>query len=180
MRAPVEFIVTRHLIGDPAATPTEIARACSIERSSASRALSRLRETGLTTPGQLLAHLHSLPSKPYWPTHSFQAPNPDAWTTGAPLHWLTGQAAAAHDGLDLVPSVLEAYVQEADLQAALIAARDIFAKPCGRRDANLVIHVADSWMTLDPASNLIQVGQRWLDYSQDPNVQFAKELQRLE
>lgn len=179
MRAPVEFVVTRHLLTDPEATPTQIARSCHVERSSASRALTRLRRAGLSSPGQLLAHLQDLPQRPHWPTYPFAAPNPDNWVADAPPHWLTGQAAASMEGLDLVPSMLQAYVRRDDLTEALATCMRVFAKPCGARDANLVILVADEWLPLDPDDRLVPRGQRLLDYARDPNVQFAKELQRL-
>lgn len=133
-----------------AATPTQIARACHVERSSASRALTRLRRAGLSSPGQLLAHLQDLPQRPHWPTYPFAAPNPDNWVADAPPHWLTGQAAASTEGLDLVPSILQVYVRRDDLTEALAT--------CMR---------------------LVPRGQRLLDHARDPNVQFAKELQRL-
>ncbi len=146
-----------------------------------SKALKRLRTMGIETDGQRLAHLETLPRRPHWPCYFFHAPNPDHWVQEAKFpHWLTGEAAAAFEGLDLVPARLEVYVRRVDTEAALLAAKRAFAKISSGRDANLIVRVADPWLHLRPDEPLVERGQRLYDYARSKNIQFAKEMERLE
>jgi hypothetical protein len=94
-------------------------------------------------------------------------------------HWLTGEAAAALEGIDIVPSKIETYVRRQDAEEALESARRCFAKASSLRDANLVVYLADQWLYIDEDEALVERGQRLLDYARSENVQFAKELARL-
>lgn len=180
MHAPVEFVVARHLLTHPEDAASDMARHCHLHRASASRAQKRLRKRNLLTAEQQVLYALQLPHKPAWKTYTFRVPNPDLWLRGlrAPA-WLSGEAAAAIEGMDLVPSQVLAYVQADALPAALEAAKRAFAKVSSERDANLLIRVADPWLHLDPDERLVERGQRLLDYAVSLNVQFAKEWARL-
>lgn len=180
MRAPVAFVVTRHLLTHRDDSPADLGRHCHVERSSAARAIKRLREDGIETDAQRLAHLLDLRTTPHWSTFAFRLPNPDNWLDAMTSpHWLTGEAAASVEGMDLVPSRVESYVHADDMEDAMRCAKRAFAKVAAPRDANLILRVADPWMALDPDDPLVERGQRLYDYARSKNVQFAKELARL-
>lgn len=180
MHAPVSFVVARHLLTHPADGPADLSRHCHLERSSATKALARLRKDAVETEAQLMAHLIRRNTVPHWSSFTFRLPNPDNWLQAVTVdHWLTGEAAAAAEGMDLIPSRIETYVRREDMEDAMRTAKQVFAKAAAPRDANLILRVADPWMYLEADEPLVERGQRLFDYARSKNVQFAKEFARL-
>ena len=183
-RAPVEFVVLRHLLTHPGDTTTEMARHCHVSLSSASLALSRLREENPRPsgwdPAWLWERLLSARERPTWKTFRFHVPNPDNWVTAmrdrhVPA-WFSGEVAAAREGIDVVPNTVVAYVREQDMAAAFAVAKESFAK-VSEANANLVIKVADPWLSFDGED--VEKGQRLLDYNESRNIQLAKVIAQL-
>lgn len=179
MRAPVEFVVTRHKLTHPDDSPSQSARHCNLHQASTSRAMSRLKDE-ILDDARLLSQLLAQRTTPSWPAFYFRVPNPDNWIQAMKSpHWLTGEAAAAIEGINIVPSRVETYIRRENADQAVDAARRSFAKASSPRDANLVIRIADPWLYLDEDDALVERGQRLLDYARSSNVQFAKELATL-
>ena len=183
-RAPVEFVVLRHLLTHPGDSTTEMARHTHISPSSASLALARLRAAQPAVSGWnrpwLWQRLLAIRRRPTWRTFRFQVPNPDNWLTAmrnrrVPF-WFSGEVAAAREGIAVVPNILHAYVEEEALAAALSAAKESFAKVASA-NANLVVRVADPWLAFD--GDDVEAGQRLLDYQESRNIQLAKVIAEL-
>lgn len=112
--------------------------------------------------------------KPRWRSFHFKAPNPLQWAKAAKCpHLLSGEyAAQTVDQLDLVSDRTIQYVQEEHLAEAMRAAAAIFAKSASPSVANLVLRVADPWMTFTGA--VAEKGQRWYDYATSTNLQLLR------
>lgn len=177
MRAPVEFVITRHLLSDPAASPSRIARRCNLRAPSAARAYNKVRDlTDLREP-RLFRHLLDVKECPHWTSLHFRMPNPEQWQNryDGP-RWLSGEVAAALEGYDLVPERWLVYLLPEDMDAAVEAAKQEYAKMAPPSKANLTLRTADPWLFLDPDSDLVERGQRLLDYWNSRHVQLTAEL----
>jgi len=177
VRQPVDFIVTRCLLSDAELTPAAIARRCDIRVTSAIRAYKNLQSRTGLRPARLFQHLRAVKERPHWTSLLFRIPNPEQWARRyARERWFSGEVAAALDGFDLVPERWLVYLRAGDMEAAVAAAQDEFALVAKPSAANMVFRVADPWMHLDPASNLVERGQRLLDYWESDHVQLTAEL----
>ena len=177
MRAPVEFLVTRQLLSGTDVAPAEIARRCRLRASSVARAYHRIREKTALDDARLFRHLLGLPERPHWTTLHFHIPNPQQWQNryDGP-RWLSGEVAAALEGYSLVPERWLVYLRPEDVEPAVEAAKTEYAKVAPPAKANLTLRATDPWMDLDPESDLVQRGQRLLDYWQSRHVQLTAEL----
>lgn len=177
MRAPVEFVVLRHLLGHPNDSPAQIARHCSLHDTSARMALKRIRQKDANTPSWILRQLQTRRERPHHKQYNFQAPNPDQFLVAlrAP-HWLSGEYAAAMEGFDVVPEQALIYIREQDLPTVTAAAKETFAKVAPASKANVVIRIADPWMDLRDGEPLVDRGQRLLDYEESKHLQILKDL----
>lgn len=177
MRTPVEFVVTRRLLSEPAATPSDIARHGNVRLTSAARAYRKVRDLTGLRPSLLFHHLLELKERPHWPTLHFHIPDPEQWQNryqGA--RWFSGEVAAALEGYDLVPERWHVYLPPDDVPGAVVAAKQEFARVAKASDANLVLCTADPWLHLDPDSDLVERGQRLLDYWNSRHIRLTAEL----
>ena len=144
---------------------------------SAARAYHKVRElTDLQAP-RLFRHLLALRERPHWTSLHFRIPNPEQWQNRFDgQHWLSGEVAAALEGYDLVPERWLTYLLPEDVEAAVEAAKMEYAKMATPAKANLSLRTADPWMFLDPESDLVERGQRLLDYWNSRHVQLTAEL----
>lgn len=177
-RAPAEFVATRHLLTHPEDTPAMVAHHCGLHIQSASRALKRLQGGGIWHDQELLAHARTLAVRPPRKAVHFQVPNPDqflkALRKSKVRFWLSGEYAAALDGYDLVPERCLVYVRSPSMEGAIRAARDVMGKVTSGNQANVEIRLADAWLQLDPGSDLVERGQRLLDYEESRHVQILR------
>lgn len=180
MRAPAEFLVTRHLITHPDDGPSDIARHARIHVPTASNALGRIRtERELWTDEQLLTHLRGLPERPTWRTHALRLPNPQRWTEQHDRRRLiSGEPAAVLDGFDLIPERHLVYVEADTIEAALRSALDEGGALAPRDRANLILKTMDPWLYEEP-DGYAERGQRLLDYAESKHIQLLKGLRRL-
>src|SRR5688572_18261607 len=104
MRAPVTYVVARHLVAHPDDGPSAIAKHCSLHVPSVSIALKRFRDQDIWGEEQLLEAMRKVSETPAVRTYHFLAPNPEIWLKQFPAKaWLSGEYAATMDGMDLVP-----------------------------------------------------------------------------
>lgn len=180
VRAPAEFLVTRHLITHPDDGPSEIARHERIHVPTASNALTRIREGhGLWTESQLLTHLRGLAERPRWRSHALRLPNPGRWVEHYEgRHLLSGEPAAAMDGFDLIPERHMVYVQTEAINEALNSALDEGGALAPRGRANLILKTIDPWLYEEP-DGYAERGQRLLDYAESKHIQLLIGLRRL-
>jgi len=176
--APAAFVVIRHLLTHPEDTPAKIAKHCFLHDTTVREAMKRLKNADILGHERLLLQrLRNHPQRIRHRRYAFHAPNPDQFLSAldAP-YWLSGEYAAALAGFDLVPEQAVVYVAAADLAAATQAAKDVFAKIAPESKANVVVKVADSWLYLDPDSEIVERGQLLLDYQDSRHLQILKEL----
>lgn len=181
MRAPAEFVVLRHLITHPDDEPYTLAKHTGLRVDSVAKVVKRLGPENRHSQEQLLARLRAVPRRPNRRSIHFQAPNPLTWLKQFKEPYLvSGQVAAAEaEKINLVPSSVLAFVPLEHVDAAVQAALDIFASLAPAKGANLHIRVADPWLTNDDAdARLAELGQRLLDYDEDPLIQMAWRLTR--
>lgn len=183
VRAPAEFVVTRHLISHPDDGPSELARHVGLHTATASRVLKRLQAAGIETDEQRLSHLRKLSERPHHKTIGFRVPNPEQFfaaldTLGAGF-LVSGEAAAVRDGIDLIPERHLIYVDEGAWEAVARAADETLAKIAPSSKANLTVKQADPWLCEDKTGAYVERGQRLLDYEQSNHVQLARSLERL-
>lgn len=177
MRAPADFIITRHLLGHPEATPGTLARDLGLHPATAHRVYARIeRETALL-PATLQHRLVRVAERPHWRSLPLQVPDPETWYRNyeGPA-WLSGEIAAEMDGYDLVAERWIVYVPQADLEAATRHVMDRFAKLARPKTCNLTIRSMDPWLRPDPRFELIDTGQRLYDYHDSDHIQLAKAL----
>lgn len=179
MRAPAEFVVARHLLTHPDDAPAQIRRHTGLRIESASKALRRIREAELWTPGQLVerarSHLVRLPRREF----HFYVPDPKQWLKAFRGDYLvSGELAAAEaDRYNLRPSHVLVYVQPGSLTEAAQVALDLGADVAKRAGANLTLREADPWLVNDDADeHLAEKGQRLLDYAESPQIQLVRGL----
>lgn len=180
MRAPAEFVVTRHLITHPQDSPAQVAKHARLHSATASNALSRIRQAELWTDSQLLAHLRSLAERPRWRRVNLRLPNPGRWLDGLDRPQATsGEHAAALDGFEVVPERHLVYVAAADLDAVIKSAigdgDGALAPP---EKANLILKTRDAWLYDEPPG-VVERGQRLIDYDESKHVQLLMGLRRL-
>ena len=177
MRTPVEFVVTRHLLSIPDASPSDIARHCHVSLTSASRAYRKVRDLTDLRESLLFHHLLALKETPHWPTLYFRIPNPEQWQNQYKgPRWLSGEIAAAMEDYDLVPERWLVYLHPDDVPLAVEAAKKEYARVAKPADANLAFRTADPWLYLDTESDLVERGQRLLDYWKSRHIQLTVEL----
>lgn len=177
MRTPAEFVVTRHLLSNLEATPSTIAKNCNIRLTSATRAFNKVRDLTGLRESLLFRHLLDIRERPRWQSLYFHIPNPEQWMQKFQKpRWLSGEVAAAMEDYDLVPERWLVYIDPADVEEAVAIARSEYAKVAKPADANLVFRGADDWLHLDPESDLVERGQRLLDYWSSRHVQLTAEL----
>lgn len=178
MRTPAEFVVTRHLLSHQGDSPTELARHLGLDPAVASRVAKRLREQGFWTSSQLLDHLRSLPERPPRKVLEFRVTNPELWFRAyhGP-YWASGEAVASSvDGLDVVPGRFLVYVPPEKVPAAVSAVFEVLGKLAPTSQANLEIRVADSWLREGEQPNVVEKGQRLLDYLESHQIQLLRAL----
>ncbi len=178
MGAPAEFVVIRHILTHPDDTPAEVAKHCSLRDATVRAALKRLLAADLIGhEGMLLDRLRHLPRRIKHRQYTFRAPNADQFLNGleAPF-WLSGEYAAAMDGYDLVPERAMLYIDADDLPAAVNAAQACYAKIAPASKSNIVVKLADPWLDLNPNTELVERGQRLLDYLDSHHIQLLREL----
>lgn len=144
--------------------------------------MHRIRDQGLWSDEAMVAHLRGLTARP--PRHAvrFRVPNPDQFLTAmrkeAVPCWISGEYAAAAEGFDLVPERCLVYVRAGDLEAALQVVQSSYGKIAGPQQSNLEVRRADDWLYLDPDQELVERGQRLLDYDESRHIQILKGLWR--
>lgn len=182
MGAPVEFVVTRHLLSHPDEGTTDMARHCNLHVGSVSAARRRLQKQDIWRPAQLLAHLQTLSRRPPRRATFFHVPNPDQFIAAlrrdqVPF-WISGDAAAAAEGYDLVPEHVIIYIHPEAADPAMAAAIRVYGgKVAASAVSNVEIRVADDWLYLDPESELVERGQRLLDYQESKHIQILRDLE---
>lgn len=179
MKAPAEFVVLRHLLTHPHEAPYDISKHTGLGADSASKVLKRLEVEGIFEPEQVLARLRSTSRRPSRRSVHFQAPNPLLWLRQFQGPYLvSGQVAAAEqERVNLAPSSLLVFVPEAQIERAMKAALDIFAKVAPAHQANLHLRMADPWLANDDQNeHVAEKGQRLLDYEEDPMIPLARRL----
>lgn len=178
MGAPAEFVVVRHKLSHPDDSQADLSGHARLDRAVVSRVESRLRKQGIWHEHQLLEHLRRLPRRPHHKRVSFLAPNPKLWFAEFERPYLQSgeHVAAAIDGMDLVPERVLVYVAEEDLDAALRAAHDVFARLAPAGQGNLEIRVADPWLSEGEQPNVAEKGQRLLDYLESHHIQLLRGL----
>ena len=176
MRAPAEFVVLRHLVTHKDDAPSDLAKHCNLYLKSASLVLARLRDADVWTEPQILARLRIVAERPRWRTLGYVCPNPAQWLKAhRGPHLLSGDEAAAREGVPIVPERVIAWIQPDELAAALRAADAVVARPTRAQTANLVLRIMDPWLAADPKRpELVERGQRLLDYEAFPNIQVLR------
>ncbi len=129
------------------------------------------------SPSWLLVQLKSVRERPRHQQFAFKAPNPDQFLAAmkAPF-WLSGEYAAAWEGFDLVPEQALIYIRREDAKSISAAAKESFAKVAPASKANVLVRIADPWMNLRPDEELVERGQRLLDYEESRHLQILKDL----
>lgn len=141
--------------------------------------LRRLEARGLWNEDQLIEHLRHLSERPPRREVGLLVPNPDQWLRACAVPYrLSGEVVAARDGIDVVPERFLAYVREEHVDAALRAALDVMGKVAPSRQANLILRIADPWLSDGESDDVVERGQRVLDYAESPNIQLAKGARR--
>lgn len=180
MGAPVAFVVGRHLLHHPNEGPAAIARHCHLHPGSVSSALKRLGDRWRDE--ELVAHLQGQAAKPRPRRFAFRVPNPDQFLAAARrsglAYWLSGEHAAAIEGHDIVPERCIVYVRPDDMDDAVGLARSVMGRVAAPRQANVEVRLADEWLYLDPNDELVERGQRLLDYAESRNIQILRSLAR--
>jgi hypothetical protein len=177
VRAPVEFVVCRHLLSHPEESPAAIAKHCNLLLPSAARSYHRIQAMTQLQREPLFRHMLSLSERPPRREIYFQMPNPELWANRFKgQKWLSGEAAAARDGYPLVPQRLLYYVPADQIQKAAEDAIASYGKLSGGKEWNLALRAADPWLSEDEDTGLVEYGQRRLDYWESPHVQLARDL----
>jgi hypothetical protein len=179
LRTPVTYVVLRHKMTHPDEGAAAIARHCHLHDHSVRSALKRIQEEGIWQDAEILHKLRSLKEVPPRKAFHFSIPNPDQFLNSVTVPcWISGEFAAASEGYDLVPERLLVYVRPEDADAAAKAAQDEFAKVAPHSRANLTIALADPWLYLDSESDLVERGQRLIDYRDSRHIQILRGLPR--
>lgn len=179
MRAPVLYVVLRHKMTHPDEGAASIARHCRLHDHSVRSALQRIKGEGIWQDAEILHRLQSIKERPPRKAFHFSIPNPHQFLNAVTVPvWISGEFAAASEGYDLVPERLLVYVRGEDADAATKDALDEFAKVAPESKANLTIALADPWLHLDPVSDLVERGQRLIDYRESRHIQILRGLPR--
>lgn len=180
VRAPVEFVVTRHRITHPNEQPADVARHTGLHLSSVSRALGRLEGENLLTENQHLAHLRTLAEGPRHKELNLHVPNPEQFLEELQHPFLlSGEDAAVHDGYDLIPERHLLYIEPDGWDAVGETVQDVLGKVASRSKANLTVREQDPWLVADESRRFVERGQRSLDYQENKHVQLARSLDQL-
>lgn len=180
MRAPVEFIVTRHRITHPEEGPSDMARHTGLHLSSVSRALKRLKQENLLTEDQHLAHLRTLAERPRHKELNLYVPNPGQFLEEMQHPFLlSGEDAAVHDGYDLIPERHLLYIEPDGWDAVGETVQEVLGRVAPRSKANLTVREQDPWLIADESGRFVERGQRSLDYQENKHVQLARSLDQL-
>jgi len=176
VRTPAEFVVTRHLLSHPNDTAMDVARDCHLDPSVASRVVKRLRDEGYWSPAQLVDHLKSLPERPARRAVTMRLTNPELWFRAYKGPYMaSGEAVAANvDGIDVVPGRFLVYVPDHRAQEAVAAGLEVMGKLAPSSEANLEIRVADPWLRSGEQPNVVERGQRLLDYDESRQIQLLR------
>lgn len=179
VRTPAEFVVTRHLLSHPNDTAMEVARDCHLDPSVASRVVKRLRTQGFWFPAQLVDHLKSLPERPSRRAVTMRLTNPELWFHAYKGPYMaSGEAVAASvDGVDVVPGRFLVYVPREHAQEAVTAGLEVMGKLAPSSEANLEVRVADPWLRPGEQPNVVERGQRLLDYAESRQIQLLRVFQ---
>lgn len=184
VRAPAEFVVTRHLITHPDDAPSQIAEHTGLHATTVSRVLKRLQEDRIYTDEQRLVHLRSLAERPEHKEIDFEVPNPDQFIQMLEQDsevgvLLGGEDAAVHDGYNLVPEHHLVYIDPGDWAEVAAAAEETLAKLAPRSGSNLTVREMDPWLTSEQTGTFVERGQRLLDYQESKHVQLARSLDEI-
>lgn len=159
----------------------EVARDCHLDPSVASKVVKRLREAEpFWTEQGLFRHLRSIPERPHWRAVTMRLTNPELWFRAYQGPFMaSGEAVAATvDRIDVVPGRFLVYVPSFEhAQQAVKAGLDVMGKLAPRSEANLEIRVADPWLQPGEQPNVVERGQRRLDYEESGQIQLLRVFQ---
>lgn len=108
MRAPAEFVVTRHRITHPEEPTARVADHTGLHPTSVSRVLERLRDQHIYTEDQKLAHLRTLSERPRPKEISFDVPNPTQLLEALEALWTPPSSGATPPPWETAPASSEA------------------------------------------------------------------------
>lgn len=181
VRAPADFVVTRHRITHPDEGPARIAEHTGLHTTTVSRVLRRLREDHVYTEEQRLARLRALSERPDPKEVGFDVPNPEQFLQaleerGVPF-LLGGEDAAVHDGFALVPEHHLVYIEPTQWSKIASIVRAVVGKVAPSSASNLTVREMDPWLRADETGRFVERGQRLLDYDESTHVQLARSLE---
>lgn len=166
--------VARHLLSHPDESSYAAAKHLSIPTASATRAVNWLERNGVSAEAERLRFLiaNPIPSKQF----HFRVPDAAAWLAAppAPLS-VSGEDAAAVEGLDLIPHRHLLYVAPKDLERTVESLRAADADFADPDVANVTLRVRDPWLMDEPAP-LVERGQRLLDYRESRHPVVARSV----
>lgn len=167
-----DILLARHLLSHPDDSAYRAAEHIGIHPRTAQRAMNRLRDRrGLDEPS-LLSFL--VDNRLDHQDHHFSHPSPERWLANLPAPVsLSGEDAAAIEGLDVVPNRHLFYVAEADLSLLVKDLQDAGGEIVGPEEANITLRVRDDWLVDDPEP-LVERGQRLLDYHDSWNLRLRE------
>ena len=173
MRVPATFVVVRHLLGAPAANPSELARATGLHRGTISKVLRRLPEGLLAEPWRAASWLAALPERPSWHTLQFDIPNPRRFRQALAEEmpgWVTGETTAPADGIHIFATRASLFVRPDDLGRLAPLVRAHLGVLAPAKDATVTIRAADPWLDLNETDPRAPLGQRLYDYVTDARI----------
>lgn len=154
--------VIRHLISHPADSAYGAAKHLRLPTRKVQRLCRSLNWRAGATDATLLRRLASLGTAHRELCYALDAPSRWLARPAAPVS-LSGEDAAAVEGLPIVPHRHLWYVAEEDVSLIDRDLRGCGAEPVGRDEANAILRVRDPWLMDEPAP-LVERGQRLLDY----------------
>lgn len=172
LRKPLDFAVARHLLSDPAEGPSAVARHLRARPAQVHSALARIaRQADLASEASLLAFLRRFPRRVE--ERHFAMADFESWFARPPAPVsLSGEDAAAAEGLPVVPHRHLLYAAPEDLAMLEASLRAAGAEPVARGEATVTLRVRDPWLRDDPAP-LVERGQRLLDYAESRHPLLA-------
>lgn len=180
MNAPAEFVVCRHKISHPAEPLADEARHLHLHYSVVKAVEARLKEQQVADAPDLVNHALRLARRVDYASRHFYLPNPEHWFNSYQGRYLESgeRVAADRDGVDLLPEHFLVYVPKDDLGEALRAALDNFGRVAVARRANLELRIQDPWLRSDGDEPIVELGQRLMDYEENPQIRLARGLRR--
>jgi hypothetical protein len=153
-----------------------------LDPSVASKVVKRLREArSFWTEQELFRHLKSIPERPHWKGVTMRLTNPELWFRAYHGPFMaSGEAVAATvDGIDVVPGRFLVYVPSFEhMHQAVKAGLDVMGKLSPSSESNLEIRVADRWLRAGEQPDVVERGQRLLDYDESRQIQLLRVFQR--